>query len=609
LKREGNDCLCVLAAEDGVAGGEGRSVTIDPTCPTDYEQLATVIRRPDAAPLAGIVHLWSLRAGRIAHDSSDGELERAQQWGCQSVLYALQALAREQRFGAPASWWLVTQGVAPVECQIAPAGLAQAPLWGMGRVMALELAQAWGGILDLAPAGNVNLSARWIADELRKDTAEDQVALRSGGTYVARLRPMTFLQRAARSLDSEATYLVTGGTGALGWRIAECLVTRGARHLALLSRTGPRIAPAGRSNMSRLEAAGAEVVLLSADVTQRPDLERALGQLCSQMPPLRGIIHAAGVLDDGVLTEQTWDRFARVIAPKLTGTWNLHELTQDAELDFFVCVSSIAAVVGLPGQGNYAAANAFLGAFVEHRRATGRVAQVIQWGPLSGGGMASDEILARLARIGIGALSPEQARTSLEALLNAGESDAMVAKVDWPTFAPVFAPARQRALLGALLPRSQVSCAADVDSILSQLRTTPSHNRRRVLARYLQNATALVLGFERDRLPDCRVGFSAMGMDSLMVLGLRDRLQADLQLTLPATVTLDYPTIDALSDYLTELLFHDTSELEPKGGGATVPGLRFRQTSPNNSEKVDNGAVQHALALQYSKLKQMVKGH
>ena len=222
------------------------------------------------------------------------------------------------------------------------------------------------------------------------------------------------------AFKADATYLITGGLGALGLHVARWMVDRGARSLVLSGRKGTE--GAAKPALDQLRAAGARVIVARADMARREDVQRLLSEIAASHPPLRGIVHAAGVLDDGVLLQQDWERFARVMAPKIAGSWNLHSLTLDLPLDFFVLFSSASSVLGSPGQTNYAAANAFMDALAHLRRSQGLPALSINWGAWSVSGMAAtldERDQRRWAERGLVAMSPADALASLGQLLDA----------------------------------------------------------------------------------------------------------------------------------------------------------------------------------------------
>ncbi|MEM6446994.1 MAG: SDR family NAD(P)-dependent oxidoreductase, partial [Cyanobacteria bacterium P01_D01_bin.123] len=235
------------------------------------------------------------------------------------------------------------------------------------------------------------------------------------------------------TVQEQSTYLITGGLGALGLQVADWLTQQGARHLVLTSRRG--LTETTKTAIASLSER-TELKVIAADVARPEDVEQLLAEIDASMPPLKGIIHAAGVLDDGVLQQQDWARFEKVMAPKVAGTWNLHQATQALPLDFFVCFSSIASLLGAPGQGNYAAANAFMDALAEHRRALGLPGLSINWGPWSTAGMASeltDRDRDRWAAQGLKAIDLQPGLQMLVTLLKrSGQVGAI--PIDWSTF-------------------------------------------------------------------------------------------------------------------------------------------------------------------------------
>src|SRR5262249_34104842 len=239
--------------------------------------------------------------------------------------------------------------------------------------------------------------------------------------------------------DAEKTYLITGGLGALGQRVVQWMVEHGAVHVVLAGRRDP--SGEAREALHRLEQSGALVLYSQTDVADAAAVARMLQEVRSTMPPLGGIIHAAGALADAFLLRQDAATLRRVLAPKIQGAWNLHTQTQDCRLDFFVCFSSVAALLGSPGQGNYAAANASLDALAHHRRALGLPVLSINWGPWSEGGMAatlSHRQQERWAALGMRTIAPSQALERLGDLIGRDISQAAVLDVDWSTFMPQF---------------------------------------------------------------------------------------------------------------------------------------------------------------------------
>jgi acyl transferase domain-containing protein len=578
LEAGGQSCTLVVAGEVYEARAKGLW-SVNPARPSDFARLFEEVAGSSA--LSGVLHLWSLDA-EPAERLTLPSLERAQLLGCGSALHLVQALVKHKGPSAP-PLWLVTRGAVRVGEQLAPVAVGQAPLWGLGKVVGLEHSEMRGGLIDLAPEG-VEEEARALVAELWNSGGEDQIALREAGRYVARLVRSKPGEAAGVKLLAEGSYLITGGLGALGLRVARWLVEQGARHLVLVGRRGAT--PEAQAVVSGLEGGGARVMVVKADVSKCEDVARVLEEIKVSGAPLRGIIHAAGVLSDGILLQQQWDRFAQVMAPKVLGGWNLHTLTLDTPLEFFVCFSSLASLLGAPGQGNYAAANAFLDALAHQRRAQGLPGLSINWGPWGERGMAAslgNRHRARLAEMGVEAIAPVQGMHMLGHVLKLAKSEVCVLDINWSVFAQQLPAGIRSPLLSELVSetsaRASGECAATQQPELPQrLREAVPSERHNLLTTYLQGEVAAVLGLAPSQLPDSREGFFDLGMDSLMAVALKNRLEKSLGLSLSVTSMFKYSTIEALGKYLyRDVLSLDTSSasrarsLDDQKGVATAP--------------------------------------
>jgi len=362
-------------------------------------------------------------------------------------------------------------------------------------------------------------------------------------------------QRASETsitLRSDATYLITGGLGSLGLLVAQWLVQQGARHLVL---TGRRDAPdKARAAIEEMEKIGAQVVVAQADVTRGEQVASVLARIDESMPSLRGIIHAAGVLDDGLLLNLDRERLSTVMAPKVEGAWNLHALTLNRPLDFFVLFSSAASVLGSPGQASYAAANAFLDALSQHRRALGLPALTINWGPWAAVGMAAQANRGRrLAMRGIDVIPPQQGLQMLEQLLLQQEAaQVMVISANWQQVLDSFGRGREFALLSDLArgkaapPVSSDAAGADGDLTIAALSAIEPGQRQPLLISHLQKELSTVLGLEAVEI-DPQESLYNLGLDSLMALELKQRLENGLGIELPIESLMQDPSLLDLS--------------------------------------------------------------
>lgn len=351
----------------------------------------------------------------------------------------------------------------------------------------------------------------------------------------------------------DASYLITGGLGGLGLEVARWMVDHGARYLALMSRgeaNGP--VAAMRKN---LEEKGARVVLARGDVSKAEDVSRVLAQIRKTMPGLRGIIHCAGVLDDGVILQQSPERFRAVMGPKVEGSWNLHQHTLGEELDFFVLFSSAASLLGSQGQANYAAANAFMDMLAHQRHSEHRPGLSINWGAWDKVGMAASRQSSKIARMaGVGTIQPEEGLNALHLLLRSSLVQAGVVPIEWSRFLQQF-PAGGRPPFHAEIAEEGLSSAGEPPSsgvnahIVRAIQEASPGDRMNLLSGFIAEQAAKVLGIDPSRPIHVRQPLNELGLDSLMAVELRNALGMAIGRPLPSTLLFDYPTMEALTGY------------------------------------------------------------
>jgi myxalamid-type polyketide synthase MxaB len=357
----------------------------------------------------------------------------------------------------------------------------------------------------------------------------------------------------------DGAYLISGGLGALGLRVAEWLVQNGARHVALIGRQAA--APEAETRLESLRQTGAHVITLQGDVAVAADVQAIMHQLDATMPELKGVIHAAAVLDDGLMADQTWARFRRVMAPKMAGAWNLHEATQHKALDFFVMFSSAVSVLGNAGQGNYAAANTFLGSLASYRRHRGLPATAIHWGPWAQTGMAASQANRgeRLSAQGIHSLAPEMGLAALHRILSETERwvQPCVLAMDWTAYADYLALDPHAPFLVHVLPTASIASAASnpaseapAADIRQELEAAPDGQRYRLLLSHLQAQAAKVLGYDGTTTMVVDRPLMEQGFDSLLAVDMKNRLNRMLQISLPVSLLFDYPTLGKIAEYI-----------------------------------------------------------
>jgi acyl transferase domain-containing protein len=465
----------------------------------------------------------------------------------------------------PVRFCLVTRGAVATPAEPACEGLFSAMLWGMLRSVQTEHPELGYGRVDLDP---VHPDFDALAEEVALSDGEEEIAFHGGQRYAPRLEAKAIGSAVPMSPEvrGDATYLVTGGLGAIGLRCLEWLAAKGARSVVLVGRRGP--GPEAVAAIEALGGRGVRIEVQSADIADPGQTNALLDAIRATMPPLGGVFHAAGMLDDGLFLDQTEERVEKVLAAKVMGAWNLHQHTGEAPLDFFVLFSSVASLTGSPGQSSYAAANAFLDALAHYRRARGLAALSVNWGAWAGGGMAQQTVEAgrRRALPGLRPMSSEQCFTALEGALAIDRPQLAIADADWRQWHP--APR----LLSLLLPPQPVQEAAQDDSrILRDLEAAPPARRRRILLDYLRVELGRLLQLDASGpYIDESQPLLRLGMDSLMALEFRNRLAVALRRPLSATLVFDHPTLGELADFLNT---SSAAELIPQQPSAALEEL------------------------------------
>ncbi|HEX6354479.1 MAG TPA: SDR family NAD(P)-dependent oxidoreductase [Actinophytocola sp.] len=503
---------------------------------------------------------------------------------------AATTLALVQALGgrnATAPLWCVTRGAVNIGIQDALTAPAQAALWGLGRAVALERLDRWGGLVDL-PATNGPRTAQQLLGVL-SGTGEDQLAIRRSGVYGRRLVRKPESTSEGR-WQPRGTVLVTGGAEGLGRHAAVWLALAGAERLIV---TTTATAPAESVPDLRAELAelGVDTVVESCADADRDTVER-LVTATDPARPLTAVVHAADITQTSSVDDTGTADLAEVFAAKVDTARRLDGLFADTPLDAFVVFSSIAGVWGGGGQGPSGAANAVLDAVVEWRRARGLNATSIAWGALDEIGVGMDEAaLAQLRRRGVLPMAPRLAVTAFVQAVRANEKFVTVADMDWGAFIPAFTSVRPSPLF-ADLPEAKAALAASqpdtengdtTASLADSLRAVPDSEQNRILLRLVRGHASTVLGHSGAEGIGPRQAFQDVGFDSLAAVNLRNSLHGATGLRLPATLIFDYPTPEALVGYLrAELLTEvdddtDGREDDLRRVLASVPFARFKE--------------------------------
>ena len=546
----GDDSPAVAPLLDALtARGQRHRILGLPVSDADEEQLADALRAAaEDDPALRIVHVAALDTDSAPSMRSLLRMQHQILGGTRRLFRA--AVAAELRRPI----WLVTRGAQRVtdEDTVSP---DQSCLSGFGRAASLELPQVWGGLADLGN-GTADEWSRFIDQVVAQQRGEDQIALRDQAIYVPRLVRRVG-QPSAKPLElrDDATYLVTGGLGSVGLEIAGHLAAHGAKHLVLTSRRAPTDAAQQRIDALG-EQHGCEFHVVTADVADAHDVARLLATVAAELPPLAGIVHAAGEIGTTPLSNLDDAEVDRVFAGKVWGAWHLSEAAADLQLDFFISTSSIASVWGGFGQTAYGAANAFLDGLAWRLREQGISGTSVNFGPWSAG-MADAESRARLDKRGVRTLSPADALAGLADVVAASSADGaaqgVVARIDWACFLPLYQQAGRRAFLAEVereVPDvAPAPTASGKTAFVEQLANAPVQQRRKLLTDYLRDAVAEVTRVDAAEIRE-DAGFFDLGMDSLMAVELRRRIEQGVGKEIPVTLVMDHPRLSDAAGYL-----------------------------------------------------------
>jgi len=513
-----------LASAARAAGDEAVAVERDD---------AAVERACDASARGASSVVVDLRALRACDDAAE---DRAH-----ALTSAVAMLETRLATAATARLCVVTRGAQTVRPDEPPADVAAAALWGFARCAVLRRPDRWAGIVDCDPSADVDGEALW--DLLRRAQPPAELAYRDGRVFAPRLMRAQAPPHGAPRLDATGTYVVTGAFGAIGARVAAWLAERGATHLALIGRASAHGERAGRLR-DELRARGVDARIVPCDVADASALAAAWAGLRATMPPIRGIVHAAGRVD----AHEPGDAAAvsDALRAKVDGTVALERVSADDPVDVFVAFSSAAARLGDRNRPAYGAANAFLDAAMAARRARGKHGVAIAWGLWSGLDAADDGAIAYLERSGMRALSERAALDALGRLMDArGGAQPMVAHVDVERLASALASRGRATFVERFLPAAAAS-HDDVAPVVDELRRAAAREREARLTALIGAEVRGVLELADDDPLEVDRGFFDLGMDSHMTVMLRERLERIFGVPFPGTLALEHPTVRSL---------------------------------------------------------------
>ena len=516
------------------------------------QRLSSGLDIPDHG-VAGIV--W-IASKSIDRDSAEVLLK--------DLLETTQMLSQNSR---AASIWILSENAQPIAVSDTITGLHASPLWGFGKVIALEHPQLWGGAIDIDDWETTEIHL--AIQEMLQPNGEDQVAFRDSRRMISRLERAAAPEPNSIACDPDARYLVTGGMGGIGRRLARFLASRGARDLILvtLGSNKPDEGSERQTVLGELREKGIHIEVITADISDSVAVSDIFESIRELNKPLKGIFHLAGKPEIRSINETVFEEHRDILDAKIAGTWNLHQQSLTCDLDWFVCYSSISGAWGSAGQPFYSAANHFLDVFAHYRQAQGLTATAINWGPWSEGGMLTEDNMSQLAAMGIWGFSLQESLETLEQLITSGAAQRIAVKVDWRIFKDLFETRGRRPVLDMMVATEKEETAVAESMALTSFAEELIAGRKdsgtaRLLV-LLHQEVASVLGFsDVSDLPKDH-GFFEMGLDSLMAIELKNRLQSALGLPLKTTVAFNYPNAPALASFLFEELSTQSSESTP----------------------------------------------
>lgn len=437
----------------------------------------------------------------------------------------------------------------------------QAVLWGFAKVFSIEHAGLYAGIVDVSD-GMLGDEA-FITELMKEDSNE--VVLKGGKRYVSKLlKHKVFIKKdkevlPAIEVKEDASYLVTGGTGALGMIYIDQLVNMGAKNLILMSRKAPK--DEVKAKLDEFANEGVTVKLLFADVCDQKSIETGLQELLKEMPPVKGVIHAAGIINDKMIIDSDWADYEAVLSAKVFGLTNIYNALDKSQIDFFVMLSSITSIIGNMGQSNYAAANYYMNKLAEQMQKENINAYAMCWGPWQAGGMAvgSSAIDQNLDMMGLRAFTPEVGARIIEQFFARPFANTVIADVSWDKLGANLSGDWQGKFLSEILVedvKETKETKEENSSIITKLEAMDADERKEHLLNVLQLRCGKIMGFENQQLPKIDVGLREQGADSLMIFSMRTAVNKMLGTSIDVSTFFNYPTLDELTDHLlNDILF------------------------------------------------------
>lgn len=583
---------------------------IAPDSESELHRALQLLKGGHETPVDTIVHCCFPAQGKDVLQESVDQCIQQNELAAISLLHLAKGVVKHFPF---ANVWAISAGLFTVNDDVKPS-LDGATFNGFVRAINSEIPDLVFKQIDLAfnGSGNVDVAAldMLTAMFLQPKAQEAVTALANGQQYIQRLvaldqQDQTIFAAGTTAIRADASYLIVGGLGALGFKTAQWLIEQGARHILLAGRSIDHIPAEIQQHIHQFSTQGITIECCAVDITNATEVAQLFSRIASQYPPLAGIVHSAGVLEDAVLEQQTHASLLRVLSTKLSGSWWLHKYSQHLPLDFFVLYSSSAGLLGSPGQSNYAAANSFLDQLSVYRKSQGLASFTINWGPWAGSGMATkvDRHSHRLESIGLSSISDKVAREVFYRSITPGQKISQICcmNMHWEKYFSYLQSAGQDLSQGNILtniiatrrsgpitvthqnPASTNSLASEntsgkSSSILRLIRDVTPADAGLLMTAEVEKCTRQVSGSTGVETISTNRPLVEQGFDSLMSVELRNVLNKTFDIKLHSSVVFDYPTIEKLSDYiLHDVLAFANNKTEPVNQSIVAPIEKFQR--------------------------------
>lgn len=597
-----------ISQSDFTGRGVHGEYRIAPDSENELHQVLQLLKDSHETPVDTIVHCCFPAQGEGVLQESVDQCIQQNELAAISLLHLAKGVIKHF---PGANVWTISTGLLTVSDDMTPS-LDGATFSGFVRAVNSEIPDLVFKQIDLAANANIDVAAldTLTAMFLQPRAQEAITALANGQQYVQRLvaldqQDQTSLASGITAIRADASYLVVGGLGALGFKTAQWLIEQGARHILLAGRSIDHIPAEIQQHIHQFAAQGISIECCAVDITNAVGVAQLFSRIASQYPPLAGIVHSAGVLEDAVLEQQTHTSLLKVLSTKVSGSWWLHKYSQHLPLDFFVLYSSSAGLLGSPGQSNYAAANSFLDQLSVYRKSQGLVSLTINWGPWAGSGMATkvDRHSYRLEAIGLSGISDKVARAVFYRAITPGQKTSQICcmNMHWEKYFTYLQNAGQDLSQGNILtniiasrrnnpgtvahqnPVSKNSLASENTSgksasILRLIRDVTPADAQLLMTTEVEKCTRQVSGSTGVETISVNRPLVEQGFDSLMSVELRNVLNKTFDIKLHSSVVFDYPTIEKLSDYiLHDVLGFANNKTEPVNQSIVAPIEKFQR--------------------------------